>query len=83
MNPEELRGAGNPSSELPFAIDGRPLVFGEVLFDEMPDGARILGGAPFNVAWHLEAFGLRPLMITRIGVDQQGDEVLAAMEPMR
>ena len=46
----------------------------------MPDGTRVLGGAPFNVAWHLEAFGLRPLMITRVGRDDSGDEVLAAME---
>ena len=46
----------------------------------MPEGMRVLGGAPFNVAWHLEAFGLRPLMITRIGVDGPGDEVLAAMK---
>lgn len=57
----------------------RPLIVGEVLFDVMPDGNRVLGGAPFNVAWHLEAFGLRPLMITKIGVDESGDEVLAAM----
>ena len=58
---------------------GRPLVVGEVLYDEMPDGARVLGGAPFNVAWHLEAFGLRPLVITRVGADDSGDDVLAAM----
>ena len=32
-------------------------VFGEVLYDQFPDGRRILGGAPFNVAWHLAAFG--------------------------
>ena len=60
--------------------EGRPLIVGEVLFDVMPDGTRVLGGAPFNVAWHLEAFGLRPLMITRVGCDDSGDEVLAAME---
>jgi fructokinase len=59
---------------------GRPLIVGEVLFDVMPDGTRVLGGAPFNVAWHLEAFGLRPLMVTRVGADDSGDEVLAAME---
>ncbi len=59
---------------------GRPLVFGEVLFDVMPDASRVLGGAPFNVAWHLEAFGLRPLMITRLGSDESGDEVLSAMD---
>ncbi len=57
----------------------RPLIIGEALFDVMPDGTRVLGGAPFNVAWHLEAFGLRPLMITRVGTDDSGDEVLAAM----
>ena len=50
----------------------RPLIIGEVLFDVMPDGTRVLGGAPFNVAWHLEAFGLRPLMITRVGADDIG-----------
>jgi fructokinase len=48
-------------------LRGRPLVVGEVLFDVMPDGNRILGGAPFNVAWHLQAFGLKPLLITRVG----------------
>jgi fructokinase len=63
-----------------FDTSERPLVVGEVLFDVMPDGTRVLGGAPFNVAWHLEAFGLRPLMITRVGDDESGDEVLAAME---
>jgi fructokinase len=46
----------------------------------MPDGTRVLGGAPFNVAWHLEAFGLRPLMVTRVGRDESGDEVLEAMK---
>ena len=63
-----------------FNLRGRPLVVGEVLFDVMPDGNRILGGAPFNVAWHLQAFGLKPLLITRVGDDDAGDEVVAAME---
>jgi fructokinase len=58
----------------------RPLVVGEVLFDVMPEGARVLGGAPFNVAWHLQAFGLQPLMITRVGTDESGDKVIASME---
>jgi len=63
-----------------FDTSGRPLVVGEVLFDNMPDGNRVLGGAPFNVAWHLQAFGLRPLVVTRVGADDEGDEALAAME---
>lgn len=57
----------------------RPVVFGEVLFDCFPDGSRILGGAPFNVAWHCQAFGLQPLFISRVGNDPLGREVRSAM----
>ena len=55
-------------------------VFGEVLFDHFPDGRRVLGGAPFNVAWHLQAFGENPLFLSRVGLDPEGDEVRAAMQ---
>ncbi len=58
---------------------GRPVVFGEVLFDTFPDGAAVLGGAPFNVAWHLQGFGLHPLFISRIGDDEPGSRVLDTM----
>jgi fructokinase len=54
-------------------------IFGEVLFDHFPDGSRVLGGAPFNVAWHLQAFGLAPRFISRVGADAEGDSVLQAM----
>lgn len=50
-------------------------IFGEVLFDHFPDGSRILGGAPFNVAWHLQAFGLSPQLISRIGDDADGQVI--------
>ena len=62
------------------APHGTPLIFGEVLFDEFEDGSHVLGGAPFNVAWHLQGFGLSPLFVSRIGADRSGDEVLAAMK---
>lgn len=55
-------------------------IFGEVLFDCFPDGKSILGGAPFNVAWHLQAFGLSPLMISGIGDDDLGEKVRSAMQ---
>ena len=58
----------------------RPLIFGEVLFDRFPDGTAVLGGAPFNVAWHLQAFGLKPLLISRIGGDEAGERVRQAIE---
>jgi fructokinase len=54
-------------------------MFGEVLFDMFPDGSVVLGGAPFNVAWHLQAFGLAPLLISRVGADALGRQVGAAM----
>jgi len=54
-------------------------IFGEVLFDCFPTGEQILGGAPFNVAWHLQAFGDCPQLISRVGKDQRGDRILQAM----
>jgi fructokinase len=58
---------------------GRLCVFGEVLFDHFPDGQRVLGGAPFNVAWHLQAFGQHPHFISRVGDDAAGAEIRSAM----
>jgi fructokinase len=57
-----------------------PLVFGEVLFDRFPDGRQVLGGAPFNVAWHLQAFGAAPRFVSAIGDDPLGEEIAAAMD---
>lgn len=57
----------------------RPLIYGEVLFDHFPDGSAVLGGAPFNVAWHLRGLGQRPLFIGRIGHDDWGRRVRSAM----
>jgi fructokinase len=54
-------------------------VFGEVLYDVFPDGQQVLGGAPFNVAWHAQAFGLAPHFISRVGNDAEGDRIIAAM----
>lgn len=58
----------------------RPVIFGEVLFDCFPDGESRLGGAPFNVAWHLQALGDAPLLISRVGSDAHGDQILASMQ---
>ncbi len=51
------------------------LAFGEVLFDCYPD-KKIIGGAPFNVVAHLASLAASPLMITRIGEDEDGQTVL-------
>lgn len=55
---------------------GRPVIFGEVLFDSFPDGSVVMGGAPLNVAWHLQGFGLEPLLISRVGNDDYGKQVI-------
>lgn len=60
-------------------LQGRPVVVGEVLFDCFPDG-EVLGGAPFNVAWHLQGYGCAPLLISRIGDDSRGRQVQEAMQ---
>jgi fructokinase len=63
------------------APDGvfRPIIFGEALFDHFPDGTRVLGGAPFNVAWHLKGFKADPLLVTAVGRDREGEEILDRM----
>ncbi len=58
----------------------RALVFGEVLFDHFPDGRKVLGGAPLNVAWHLCGFGGDPLFVSAVGDDPDGREILDQME---
>jgi fructokinase len=60
-------------------IHGRPVIFGEVLFDIFPDGREVLGGAPFNVARHLQGFGCEPLFVSRVGDDERGQQVREAM----
>lgn len=57
----------------------QPVIIGEVLFDCFPDDTAVLGGAPFNVAWHLQGFGLSPLMISGVGNDKHGKMVLENM----
>ena len=61
-------------------MSGRPCIFGEALFDIFPDGRRILGGAPFNVAWSLRALGENPLLVSRVGSEANGDSVRTAMK---
>jgi fructokinase len=56
-----------------------PLIFGEVLFDVFENEKYILGGAPFNVAWHLHGFGLSPFFISSVGNDELGDKILRKM----
>jgi fructokinase len=60
-------------------LSKRPFVFGEVLYDCFPDGSCLLGGAPFNVAWHLHQMDLNPLFITAVGDDTRGRAIYERM----
>ena len=49
--------------------------FGEVLWDVLPTG-KIAGGAPMNVAYHANNLGFSTKMISRVGTDALGRELL-------
>jgi fructokinase len=49
--------------------------FGEILWDCLPSG-RHAGGAPFNVTAHLTQIGVSTSLISCIGQDTLGDEIL-------
>ncbi|MBW3129208.1 carbohydrate kinase family protein [Hymenobacter profundi] len=52
------------------------ICFGEVLWDILPTGQQP-GGAPFNVAVHLHQLGQPVQLISRVGDDELGRELLA------
>ncbi|MEY2527907.1 MAG: fructokinase [Verrucomicrobiota bacterium] len=49
--------------------------FGEILWDCLPSG-RHAGGAPFNVTAHLAQLGVSVSLISAVGRDPLGDEIL-------
>jgi fructokinase len=49
--------------------------FGEILWDCLPSG-RHAGGAPFNVTAHLAQLGVSVSLISAVGRDSLGDEIL-------
>lgn len=51
------------------------ICIGEILWDSMPKGL-FLGGAPFNVAVHLKNLGNKVDIISRVGNDELGREIL-------
>ena len=49
---------------------------GEVLWDMLPDG-RHLGGAPANFAYHTHSLGAETSLVSRVGKDPAGDDILS------
>ncbi|MET1055713.1 MAG: carbohydrate kinase [Pedobacter sp.] len=50
------------------------ICFGEILWDNLPTG-RTAGGAPMNVAYHLNRTGAESQLISRLGDDKAGKEL--------
>jgi fructokinase len=51
------------------------ICFGEMLWDVLPTG-KLPGGAPMNVAIHLQYQGFAPVVISRVGRDDLGTDLL-------
>ena len=52
---------------------------GEVLWDMLPEGKQ-LGGAPANFAYHASQFGFDSRVISAVGDDRLGDEILESFD---
>ena len=58
--------------------DQAVIIWGEVLWDQLPEGPS-LGGAPANVAWHLGLAGGWARLVSRVGDDDLGRRALARL----
>lgn len=58
-----------------------PLVvgIGELLWDLLPDG-RQMGGAPANFAFHAQALGASSVIVSAVGDDRSGREILEELD---
>ena len=52
---------------------------GEILWDMLPQG-RQLGGAPANFAYHVSKLGMQGVVVSAIGNDALGDEIISFLE---
>jgi fructokinase len=57
------------------SLQHQVVCFGEVLWDILPTGP-LPGGAPMNVAYHLKKLGINPALITKIGLDKYGEDLV-------
>jgi len=57
------------------------LALGEILWDILP-AERLLGGAPANFCHRLRQLGVNARMVSRVGEDQLGHDLLAGLEAL-
>lgn len=56
-------------------MESKVVCYGEVLWDVFPDG-KVPGGAPMNVCYHLNQLGIRSTLVSRLGRDEAGKQLL-------
>lgn len=56
-------------------MNDRIVGMGEALWDVLPEGKKI-GGAPANFAYHVSQFGFDSRVVSAVGNDKWGDEIL-------
>ena len=76
QSPDAVIGAGREGG-VKFKLVG----IGEVLWDLLP-GGRQLGGAPANFAYHAHALGAEAWVVSRVGRDEPGRELLRRLEQL-
>jgi len=54
------------------------ICYGEILWDVLPDGPQP-GGAPLNVAYHLNKMGVSTSIMSKIGNDKNGERLVSLM----
>ena len=57
------------------------VAFGEVVWDVLP-GGRVLGGTPLNMAFRCNSFGEESVLLSRLGYDNSGNDVLDELEKL-
>jgi fructokinase len=62
-------------------INRRPIIvgIGEILWDMLPGGKK-LGGAPANFAYHAGELGCEAYIISSVGNDELGDELIGTLD---
>ena len=60
-------------------FDTSAICYGEILWDVLPEGPQP-GGAPLNVAYHLNKMGLSTSIISKIGNDSNGERLVGLMD---
>jgi fructokinase len=74
MSRHVLCGCGKVLKEAPVAVG-----IGELLWDMLPQG-REMGGAPANFAYHALALGADAYIVSKVGEDDLGREILSRLK---